>query len=88
MTCDASGLTGNRAGCWQLTGRDGEGPVTGEFRVNFRESEWTSWLPYDVDAGEREGNLNVVCLCFLASSLIGRRAEAMVFGRYHTHTYT
>ncbi|CAM9763265.1 unnamed protein product [Pylaiella littoralis] len=52
LTCDASGLTGNRAGCWQLTGRDGEGPVTGEFRVSFRESEWTSWLPYDVDADD------------------------------------
>lgn len=53
LTCDASGLTGNRAGCWQLTGRDGEGPVTGEFRVNFRESDWTPWLPHDVDAGEQ-----------------------------------
>ena len=53
LTCDASGLTGNRAGCWQLTGRDGEGPVTGEFRVNFRESDWTPWLPHDVDAGEK-----------------------------------
>lgn len=29
--------------------------MAGEFRVNFRESEWTSWLPYDVDAGERLG---------------------------------
>lgn len=55
LTCDASGLTGNRAGCWQLTGRDGEGPVTGEFRINFRESEWTPWLPHDVGAGEKRG---------------------------------
>eukprot|EP00752_Nemacystus_decipiens_P003960 g3626.t1 len=54
LTCDASGLTGNRAGCWQLTGRDGEGPVTGEFRVNFRESDWTAWLPHDVGADDME----------------------------------
>ncbi|CAM9102436.1 unnamed protein product [Scytosiphon promiscuus] len=54
LTCDASGLTGNRAGCWQLTGREGEGPVTGEFRINFRESDWTPWLPYDVGADDMQ----------------------------------
>lgn len=52
LSCDPSGLTGNRAGCWQLTGRDGEGGISGEFRLRFRESEWTEWLPQDVGAGE------------------------------------
>ena len=50
--CDASGLTGNRANCWQLTGRDGEGPITGEFRIRFRGSDWTAWLPHGVEVGE------------------------------------
>lgn len=53
LACDASGLKGNRANCWQLTGRDGEGPIIGEFRVRFRESEWTAWLAHDATAGER-----------------------------------
>lgn len=52
LTCDGSGLTGNRPGCWQLDGRDGRGPVTGEFRLSFRESEWTEWLPHNSEAGE------------------------------------
>lgn len=52
LLCDASGLTGNRANCWQLTGQDGKGPIDGEFRLRFRESEWTEWLPHGVEAGE------------------------------------
>ncbi|CAM9319679.1 unnamed protein product, partial [Phaeothamnion confervicola] len=33
LMCDGRGLTGGGANAWQLTGRDGRGPLLGEFRL-------------------------------------------------------
>ncbi|CAM9924718.1 unnamed protein product, partial [Discosporangium mesarthrocarpum] len=49
--------TGNAAHTWHLTGRDGEGPVTGSFRVLYSGSDWTDWLPHDVSAETLENAL-------------------------------
>lgn len=98
LMCDASGLTGNRATCWQLTGRDGEGPVVGEFRLKFRGSEWTSWLPYSIDAGERqeEEQFNIVRPVFFFPSFLSFLPSLQGYGfrqiasthKIHTDTHT
>ena len=49
---DDTGLTGNNARGWTHVAMEGHGPMTGFFRLKFRESNWTQPLIYNASAND------------------------------------
>ncbi|CAM9476002.1 unnamed protein product [Chrysoparadoxa australica] len=57
LTSDASGLQGNGAKVWHKTGRNGQGPLTGHFKLRFNGSQWTDLLAADITDTDLQAEL-------------------------------
>jgi hypothetical protein len=60
LTSNTSGLTGTGAYIWHSTGRNGTGPVNGQWRVAYDGSDYTPWLSTAVTAADLETELKLL----------------------------
>jgi FG-GAP repeat len=60
LTSNTTGLTGTGAYIWHSTGRNGTGPVNGQWRVAYHGSAYTPWLSTSVTESDLETELELL----------------------------